>query len=96
MSLFIGGIILQYYIIAMNGTCSPFYNGLSLIGVTVGQSGNGTWNSNSANYAYNWTCTTTNSANANTILSPTLSASVLSVVGIIAIGGILLTEFISW
>lgn len=80
MSLFIGGIILQYYIIAMNGTCSPFYNGLSLVGVTVGSG----------------TCSTTGATNANTITSTTLSASVLSVVGIIAIGGILLTEFVSW
>lgn len=80
MALFIGGITLTYYIRAMNGTCSPFYSGLSFIGVSVG----------------NATCTTTGVADVNTITSPTISTSVLSVVGVMAIGGIIMSEFLTW
>lgn len=80
LALFVGGITLQAFISSMNGTCSPFYNGLSFIGVSVTTA----------------QCTTTGASNANTINSPTLSTSVLSVVGVIAIAGILMSEFLTW
>lgn len=90
--LFVGGVTLVYFVRSMNGTCSPFYNGLSFIGVSVGGTVNST-GAGTGGYAY---CTTTGGLDTNTIYSPTMSASVLSVVGVIAVSVVLMTEFLSW
>lgn len=79
-ALFGGGIALQYFVKAMNGTCSILYNGLTILGIQVGT-------------AY---CTTTGASDANAITSPTVSTSILSIVGIFAIVGLVLSEFIRW
>lgn len=99
LALYVGGTIMTALGGTMANTSSPFYNGLGLIGWTVGnQVTNGT-----AGWSY--TCSgggTQDLINAtalgtpsNCITSTTSTASVLSVIGIIAIAQIV-TEFISW
>lgn len=38
LALYVGGTVITTFGTVMNGTCSPFYSGLSLIGWTVGTS----------------------------------------------------------
>lgn len=55
IALYAGGVVVTTLGEVMNGTCSPFYRGLSLIGWTVGSA----------------TCSTTSATNANTITDTT-------------------------
>lgn len=69
LALYIGGTVMTTFGTVMNGTTSPFYNGLTLIG---------------------WTVT-------NNQITDTSGSGVLAVIGIIAIGSIVM-EFVdfSW
>lgn len=80
LALYVGGFIMTEFGNVMNGTCSPFYKGLSLIGWTIGSGAAALTNG----------C----ASNVNTITA-TDQAGVLAVVGIIGIGSIVM-EFISF
>lgn len=88
LSLYVGGVILTVFGTVMNCTSSGFYSGLSLIGWTV------------ANAVTNATClawedSAVTAAGINNTITGVTSGGVLSVVGIIAIAGIVM-EFVSF
>lgn len=96
LALFVGGLSLQAFVTSMYGTESPFYNGLSFIGVSVGAYPLYDGENYASNCLGTINSTDTVAIGSNCINSTTISRSVLSVVGIIAISVILLTEFLSW
>jgi hypothetical protein len=80
IAIYVGGNVMVNIGQAMNGTCSPFYKGLKLIGWTV-KTGN---------------CTDFNSASTpNTIIDYSAGTGVLSVVGIIGVASVVL-EFVKF
>lgn len=88
IALYVGGTIMTELGAIMNGTASPFYQGLSLIGWTVGTVTNATSTASCA----------LNDGGGNTIYNCITSVSgsgVLAVIGIIAIASIV-TEFVEF
>lgn len=79
IALYAGGIIMTSLGTVMNGTCSPFYQGLSLIGWTIG-----TGACSNANPA--------GSSVANTVTATT-QTGILGVVGVIGLASIVM-EFV--
>lgn len=71
IALYAGGIVITQLGVVMNGTCSPFYQGLTLIGWAVGSA----------------TCSTTGATNANTITATTNTGilAVVGVLGIASV-----------
>ena len=95
LALYVGGTVMSTFGTVMTNTTSPFYNGLSLIGWTVGNTvSNGT-------SPWVFTCDATKGVVNSTITQPTncitsvSGSGVLAVIGIIAIAQIV-TEFINW
>lgn len=86
--LYVGGTVLTVFGNVMNGTASPFYDGLTLIGWTISDSVNGTTGDCNSHTA---------GANAgldiSNCITDTSGAGVLAVIGIIAIAGVVL-EFV--
>jgi len=78
LGLYAGGFTITILGQVMNGTCSPFYKGLKLIGWTVGS-------------AY---CTDTSATNANTVTTDSATSGILAVVGILAITLLVMFEFV--
>jgi len=82
IGLWIGGTLLMEVGKTMLGTCSPFYKGMSLIGWKVADNATA-----SAKVAVDSACTS-----SNYILYDTVSqAGILSVVGLIALAGVVLS-----
>lgn len=92
LALYVGGTILVIFGNVMNGTHSVFYQGLSLIGWTVGTVTNA---STSLNTCGNDFCGTTNCASQANCITATNGAGVLAVVGIIGIASVVM-EFITF
>jgi len=71
IALYAGGVVITELGTAMNGTCSPFYKGLSLIG----------WDT------ANVVCSTTSAANANTLndVSGSGILAVVGIIGLASI-----------
>lgn len=84
IGLYVGGFVLMEVGKVINGTCSPFYKGLSLIGWTVANPGAG------AGHVSDAACV----SNVNTVTAYS-GTGILSVVGIIALASIVL-EFINF
>lgn len=88
LALYVGGTVLTVFGEVMNGTASPFYDGLTLIGWTISDAVNGTTSD----------CNTiTDGAAAGLVINNCITdvsgAGVLAVVGIIAIASVVL-EFV--
>lgn len=82
LALYVGGTVMTTFGSVMNGTESPFYQGLTLIGWTT-----------SGSTAV--TCANSGSGTFTNCITSTTGSGVLAVVGIIAIAQII-TEFITW
>jgi hypothetical protein len=90
LSLFVGGYFITELGNTMQGSCSPFYNGLALIGWKTGN------NATAVAGFSNPDATVWNGcANAKTILYDTSEAGILTVIGLMAIGSIVM-EFIEF
>jgi len=81
IGLWVAGVLLNTMGEVMNGTCSAFYNGLSLIGWTVGAP--------TATTAHGCLTTDTNTITAFS------GSGILAVVGILALASIV-TEFVQF
>lgn len=81
LSLYVGGTIITVFGNVMNGTASPFYEGMQLIGWTITDN----TNCNQMSPA----------AGQNNCITDTSGAGVLAVLGIIALASVVL-EFISF
>ena len=91
LALWVGGEILDEIGGVLNGTESPFYQGLSIIGYTVGE-----YPTNGSHWAAECDGTTYTSTTAlgNNCISDTNGTGILSVVGIIGIASVVL-EFVA-
>lgn len=87
LSLYVGGTIITVFGNVMNGTASPFYEGMQLIGWTVTDNVNGT-----ASVCSDSIVTT---SEVNNCITDTSGSGVLAVLGIIALASVVL-EFISF
>lgn len=96
LALYVGGQVITEFGTAMNGTESPFYRGLTLIGWTVGD-----WPEwNSTHHAIDCAATAVGAIDAShvdrtTCITATNGSGVLAVVGIIGIAGVVM-EFVSF
>jgi hypothetical protein len=95
VGLLVGGLILSAFIDAFRGYCSVFFNGLNILGVNITTSS--TYGSQTqadvANVTLQSSCTESNYIIGS---SGNLNTGILTVVGIIGVAGILMTEFVSW
>ena len=89
VGLLVGGLILSAFIEAFEGYCSVFFNGLNILGVNI-----------TTGAAYGAADPTIQSGCAlnNYVIGSTgnLNSGILTVVGIIGVAGILMTEFVRW
>lgn len=81
--LYVGGQVLMYVADSMLGTCSPFYQGLSLIGWSVGAEA-------TANQTISQSDINTICAGSSNILYDVTGAGVLVVLGLIAVASLVL------
>lgn len=95
LGLFVGGTVLTTFGTVMKFTESPFYNGLNLIGWTVGAFPK--WNTThyAAQCANTSVAPTTAVSTATNCITSVDGAGVLSVVGILSIASVVL-EFVTW
>ena len=88
IGLLVGGLVLSAFINAFRGYCSVLFAGLSILGVNV-----------SAGSTYAGTPTIqTGCATSNYVIGSTgnLNSGILTVVGVIGVAGIIMTEFVRW
>lgn len=102
VGLLVGGLILSAFITAFKGYCSPFFNGLSILGVNIttgaiyntnGTAGFSCTLSPTLCPAIQSGCTTSSYVIGNT---GNLNGGILTVVGIIGVAAILMIEFVKW
>lgn len=86
--LYVGGYFLTILGTTMEGTCSPFYSGLSLLGWLSGNNVTAVADANFADSDIVSGC-----LNSNNILYNTSNSGIMTVVGLLAIGSVVL-EFV--
>ncbi len=89
VGLLVGGLVLSAFIEAFRGYCSVFFNGLNILGVNI---------TTGVTYdvgtpAIQSGCSTSSYVIGNT---GNLNSGILTVVGIIGVAVILMTEFVNW
>lgn len=87
LGLYAGGYFLSTLGTVMNGTASPFYKGVTLIGWTTGDNAFGTYDSCFTN--------SSNSGGISNCITATSGTGILAIIGVIAIA-FLIFEFIDF
>ncbi len=90
VGLLVGGLVLSAFIEAFRGYCSVFFNGLNILGVNITTE---TVYSIGNDPALQSGCT-----GSSYVIGATgnLDSGILTVVGIIGVAVILMTEFVNW
>lgn len=89
VGLLVGGLILSAFIDAFRGYCSPFFNGLSILGVNI---------TTGTIYAAGTPTIQSGCSTSSYVIGTTgnLNGGILTVVGIIGVAAILMVEFVKW
>jgi len=97
IGLLVGGLVLSAFIDAFRGYCSVLFGGLGILGVNLtAPYGNQTWSQIGCRSA-DWGVAGVLSGNSYTIgMIGNLNSGILTVVGVIGVATIVMTEFVRW
>ena len=99
IGLLVGGLVLSAFIDAFRGYCSVLFAGLGILGVNLtAPVGNQTWTGMQAGcLAADYGVAGVLSGHPYTIgATGNLNSGILTVVGVIGVAGIIMTEFVRW